>query len=175
MVEPFKYEKPLDKSLLKYGFNIPVELHLILSKHLSRGYLEHGEKREAKFFLEGREYDVVLRSIGFDRKEYPTHGEIWQFNYGAKSPIACRLREIFSSVLSTMPAPFNAKLIVRSTGICDIFRLDPVINIQALDKFLQIYFLDIKEEPHIEGHNGRINEIGGGGGRQEIFFRQILF
>ena len=29
MVEPFRYEKPLDKSLLKYGFNIPVELDIV--------------------------------------------------------------------------------------------------------------------------------------------------
>ena len=176
MVEEFRYEKPIDKSLFKQGFAVPIELHGVLAKHLSGGRLEVGEKRPMKFFLEGIGYDVSLRNENFDRKKNPTHGEIWQFNYGARSPIACRLREIFSSVLSPTFKPLlNAKLIVRSTAVSDQFRIEPVIGMQTFDKQLSMYFYEVKERSRLDRYNERTDELDGDCPWAEIFIEQLLF
>lgn len=177
MIERFVFEKAIDKSMFKWGFSVPVELHKTLSKHLSLGELEHGEKRSMRFFLEGREYEVRLRSDGFDRGKYPTHAEIWQFNYGARSPIACRLREIFlgADQLSLIKnPPVNAKLIVRSTWLKDTFHLEPSINGQVFEEKRWENVFALKEVPRIERYIGRTDELDGDHPWSEVFIEQLL-
>ena len=125
----FIMQKAVDKSLFRQGFNVPIKARRILSEHLSRGALEHGEKRRVIFFFDGREYELTLRSINFDRKKYASHPDIWQFVYGASDPFARCLREIFSSRQSGAPTLETREyLVLYATELDDRFFVEPIIN-----------------------------------------------
>ena len=124
----FIMQKAVDKSLFRQGFNVPIKVRRILSKHLSRGALEHGEKRRVQFFFDGREYDLTLRSINFDRKKYASHPDIWQFVYGASDPFARCLREKFSSFSPSISITEREYLTLYSTDVPDTFYVEPICN-----------------------------------------------
>ena len=96
-MENFLFSKPINKSMLEHGITIPVSLLEIFSCYLSGGALYHGEKRTIKIFLDGETFKVDLQSSGFVREKNPNHGEIWQFRYSKNSPVAKKIREVFSA------------------------------------------------------------------------------
>ena len=176
MLERFILQKRVDKSMFREGIAVPAKLHQTLSTHLSGGRLERGERRPLRFFLENVEYEVTLRNEDFDRQKNPNHVEIWQFNYRARSPIACRLREIFSSsyqLLSIGAKPLNDMLIVRSTWIKDAFHLEPLLNGASVDKQEEKFF-EAEEAPRIERNTGRTDELDGDCPWTEIFIERLL-
>lgn len=93
----FLMGKAIDKSMLERGFAIPVHAQEIFSFHLSGGKLSHGEKRTIKIFFDGEFFEVKLSCSGFNREKYSTHSEQWQILYSKNSPIAKKIREIFSA------------------------------------------------------------------------------
>ena len=97
MTKNFLLTKEVNKSLLDSGVTIPVALCEIFSCYLSGGRLYHGEKRTIKIFVDGEPFDATLTSIDFDRKKYPTNKDIWQVRYGKNSPVAKKIREIFTA------------------------------------------------------------------------------
>lgn len=57
----FLYQKLIDRSTLRQGFQIPVEFHHLL-KTIPGGMPKHGETRNVKVMIDGVEYDVQLKN-----------------------------------------------------------------------------------------------------------------
>ena len=96
----FLYQKQIDRSTLRQGFQIPVEYHYLL-KMIPEGMPGHGETRNIKVIIDGVEYDAQLKNQGFDRNKYDGHAEVVQIRYNEGSGIVKRLREVFH-LLGTM-------------------------------------------------------------------------
>ena len=65
----FLYQKTIDRSALRQGFQIPVEFHDLL-KAMPGGMPRHGETRNIRLIVEGREYDAQLKNQDFDQTKY---------------------------------------------------------------------------------------------------------
>lgn len=112
------YQKIIDRSALRQGFQIPVEFHHLL-KAMPGGMPKYGETRNIKIIIDDVEYDAQLKNQGFDRKKYDGHAEVIQIRYGEGSNLARRLREVFSSTwnyvesIKKLPENINRKFIIR--------------------------------------------------------------
>lgn len=88
--------KEVDQSVLKEGFSIPNRFHALFFEQL--GFtLAHGESRTIKLLLDGAEYPVTFKNLGFNRDKYADHTDILQIRYAPGSALAVRLREKFAS------------------------------------------------------------------------------
>ena len=56
-INMFLYQKSIDRSTLRQGFQIPVEFHHLL-KAMPGGMPQHGETRNVKVVIEGVGYDA---------------------------------------------------------------------------------------------------------------------
>ena len=92
----FLYQKLIDRSSLRQGFQIPVEFHHLL-KMMPNGMPLHGQTRHIKVVIDGVGYDAQLKNQGFDRNKYDGHAEVIQIRYSEGSDLVKRLREVFSS------------------------------------------------------------------------------
>ena len=89
------FYKNIDKSVLKQGFTIPVTYMDAIFKNLGFS-LSHGEKRIIDILIDGVRFKAELKNIAFDQEKYPTHKDLLQVRYSVNSPLALRLREVFS-------------------------------------------------------------------------------
>lgn len=114
----FLYQKLIDRSTLRQGFQIPVEFHHLL-KAMPGGMPQHGETRNVKVVIDGVGYDAQLKNQGFDRLKYDGHADVIQIRYSEGSELVKRLREVFSSTwnyvesIKNMPENINRKFTVR--------------------------------------------------------------
>ena len=114
----FLFQKLIDRSTLRQGFQIPVEFHHLL-KATPNGMLKHGETRNIKVVIDGVEYDAQLKNQDFDRNKYDGHADVIQIRYGENSSLAKRLREVFSSTwyyvenIKNLPENINRKFTIR--------------------------------------------------------------
>lgn len=114
----FLYQKQIDRSTLRQGFQIPVEYHYLL-KMIPGGMPGHGETRNIKMIIDGVEYDAQLKNQGFDRNKYDGHAEVLQVRYNEGSDLVKRLREVFSSTwnyvenIKNLPENIKRKFIIR--------------------------------------------------------------
>lgn len=114
----FLYQKLIDRSTLRQGFQIPVEFHHLL-KAIHGGMPQHGETRNIKIVIDGVGYDAQLKNQGFDRNKYDGHAEVIQIRYSEGSDLAKRLREVFSSTwnyverIKNLPENINRKFTIR--------------------------------------------------------------
>ena len=114
----FLYQKLIDRSTLRQGFQIPVEFHHLL-KVMPGGMLQHGETRNVKILIDGVEYDAQLKNQGFDRNKYDGHADVIQIRYSEGSDLVKRLREVFSSTwnyvesIKNLPENINRKFTIR--------------------------------------------------------------
>ena len=153
--------KDIRGSFFKQGFAIPVYKQESLSRYLSGGRLAHGEKRTVRILLNGKGFDVTLRSVGFNRKDYPTHSAMWQINWSFKDPISKAVTEIFFKSY-TDDTEDGEYFVLYSTGIKDKFYFEPIfsreifipkINELALENLLESPFLMDSESRLIEECN----------------------
>lgn len=129
MSETFLLKKDLKDirgSFFERGFAIPVDKQAALSRYLRGGALRHGEKRTIKILLGGKSFEVTLRSVGFNRKNYPNHSEIWQVNWTAVDAVAATVKKIFSR-------SYNAEEVgecfaLYSTDAPDTFCFEPIFE-----------------------------------------------
>ena len=77
----FIYQKTIDRSTLRQGFQIPVEFHDLL-KAMPGGMPRHGESRDIKLLIDGQEFMAQLKNQGFDRNKYDGHADVIQVRYG---------------------------------------------------------------------------------------------
>lgn len=114
----FLYQKTIDRSTLRQGFQIPVEGHHLL-KAMPGGMPVHGETRNIKIVLDGISYDAQLKNQGFDRDKYDGHADVIQVRYNEGSKFAKRLREVFYSSwnyvesIKNLPENINRKFTIR--------------------------------------------------------------
>lgn len=114
----FLYQKLIDRSTLRQGFQIPVEYHYLL-KMIPGGMPGQGETRNVKVIIDGVEYDAQLKNQGFDRNKYDGHTEVVQIRYNEGSDLVKRLREVFSSTwnyvesIKNLPENINRKFTIR--------------------------------------------------------------
>lgn len=114
----FLYQKLIDRSSLRQGFQIPVEFHHLL-KMMPNGMPLHGQTRHIKVVIDGVGYDVQLKNQGFDRNKYDGHAEVIQIRYSEGSDLVKRLREVFSSTwnyvesVKNLPENINRKFTIR--------------------------------------------------------------
>ena len=112
------YQKIIDRSTLRQGFQIPVEFHPLLEL-IPGGIPIQCETRSIKILIDGIEYDALLKNQGFDREKYDTHPEVIQVRYNENSPIAIKLREIFSNtwsyveIIKSLPENKDRKVKIR--------------------------------------------------------------
>lgn len=92
----FLYQKLIDRSTLRQGFQIPVEFHHLL-KAMPGGMPKHGETRSVKVLIDGVGYDAQLKNLGFDRTKYDGHADVIQIRYNEGSELVKRLRDMFCS------------------------------------------------------------------------------
>lgn len=114
----FLYQKLIDRSTLRQGFQIPVEFHHLL-KAMPEGMPQHGETRNIKVVIDGVDYDAQLKNQGLDRTKYDKHADVIQIRYSESSELVKRLREVFSSTwnyvenIKNLPENINRKFIIR--------------------------------------------------------------
>ena len=114
----FLYQKLIDRSTLRQGFQIPVEFHHLL-KAMPGGMPKHGETRSVKVLIDGVGYDAQLKNQGFDRTKYDGHADVIQIRYNEGSALVKRLRELFCSTWSyvesvkNLPENINRKFTIR--------------------------------------------------------------
>ena len=113
----FLYQKLIDRSTLRQGFQIPVEFHHLL-KAMPEGMPQHGETRNVKVVIDGVAYDAQLKNQGFDRTKYDKHADVIQIRYSESSELVKRLREVFSSTwnyvenIKKLPENIKRKFII---------------------------------------------------------------
>ena len=114
----FLYQKLIDRSTLRQGFQIPVEFHHLL-KAMPGGMPQHGETRNVKVLIDGVGYDAQLKNQDFDRTKYDGHADVIQIRYSEGCALVKRLREVFSSTwnyvesIKNLPKNINRKFTIR--------------------------------------------------------------
>ena len=119
--------KDIRNSFFDSGFAIPVYAQEIFSCYLSGGRLAHGEKRTVTIFLDGKRFDVILRSVRFNKKDYPNRSEMWQINWSLNDAISKKVTEIFFKSY-TDDAEDGEYFVLYSTDKQDVFHFEPIFN-----------------------------------------------
>lgn len=89
----FLLKRSIDLSLLRQGLHIPPEFHALVYAALGRE-LRHGENCDVRLLLGGRDFQVRMYNIDFDRNKYPNHPDLLQIRYTENSPVAKHLQAI---------------------------------------------------------------------------------
>lgn len=114
----FLYQKLIDRSTLRQGFQIPMEFHHLL-KAMPGGIPKHGKIRSVKVLIDGVRYDAQLKNQGFDHTKYDGHADVIQIRYSEGSALVKRLQEMFCSTWSyveiskNLPENINRKVTIR--------------------------------------------------------------
>ena len=175
----FFYQKLIDRSTLRQGFQIPVEYHYLL-KGMPGGMPIHGETRNIKVIIDGVEYDAQLKNQGLDRNKYDGHAEVVQIRYNEGSGIVKRLREVFSSTwnyvesIKNLPENINRKFTIRipeeyqeflvlsTTDLPNVFVADCIttaIKAEVKNEISKQSELDFETLEFREDKNASIKEI----------------
>lgn len=87
--------KNVDYSVLTAGLTIPIQHQKSVFNEL--GFtLEHGQRKQIQILIDGTPYPAQIINIRFDKSKYPTHRDLLQIRYSAKSAVAQKLQEIFT-------------------------------------------------------------------------------
>lgn len=141
------FYKAIDQSVLSAGFAIPILHKEQLFSEL--GFtLKRGEQKVIEILLEGIVYEAMLTNIQFDICKYPNHADMLQVRYGAKSPLARRLQQIFAHTknlisqnyafhgtrrITALPETQKEYMAVYSTTMSGVLSLECISN----DEFLE--------------------------------------
>lgn len=175
----FLYQKLIDRSTRRQGFQIPVEFHYLL-KGMSNGMPEYGETRNIKIVIDGVAFDAQLKNQGFDRNKYDGHAEVIQIRYSEGSDLAKRLREVFSSTwnyvesIKNLPENINRKFTIRipedqqeflalsTTNLTDVFMADCVttaVKAEVKTEISTLTELDYETFEPREDKNATIKQV----------------
>ena len=97
-MESYVYKKEVDWSLFNYGFAIPLE-HQVVFKQIADRFIERGESRTIRLYLNGKSYEAKLNNNNIDKK-FGRHTDIVQVRYGKNSEIVAELRGLFNRSFS---------------------------------------------------------------------------
>lgn len=171
----FIFQKTVDRSTLRQGFQIPVEYHYLLDA-MPGGKPKPGETRNIKVLIDGIEYGAQLKNQRFDRTKYIDHPDVIQIRYGEGSPISRRLRELFSESWSyvtqvkalpencrrkltiSVPGDRQESLAFSSTDIPNVFIADCITVQQKHELRSEVSIFD---ELDFETFNPIVDETAG--------------
>ena len=89
------FYKNVDYSVLTSGLTIPIRHQESVFSEL--GFtLEHGQRKQIQILIDGTPYPAQIINIRFDKSKYPTHRDLLQIRYSAKSAVAQKLQELFT-------------------------------------------------------------------------------
>ena len=89
------FYKNVDYSVLTAGLTIPIRHQESVFSEL--GFtLEHGQRKQIQILIDGTPYPAQIINIRFDKSKYPTHRDLLQIRYSAKSAVAQKLQELFT-------------------------------------------------------------------------------
>ena len=89
------FYKNVDYSVLTAGLTIPIQHQGSVFSEL--GFtLEHGQRKQIQILIDGTPYPAQIINVRFDKSKYPTHRDLLQIRYSAKSAIAQKLQELFA-------------------------------------------------------------------------------
>lgn len=142
-MEDYVYKKEVDWSLFKYGFAIPLE-HQVVFKQIADRFIERGESRTIRLYLNGKSYEAKLNNNSIDKK-FGRHADIVQVRYGQNSEIAEELKGLFKRSYSyingikqmqekgskkhiPLPDEYKEYLAVYTTEDDDSYILEPIIS-----------------------------------------------
>lgn len=114
----FAFNKIIDRSTLREGFQITIGYHKMLYSALGKN-LQRGETITVKILIDGKPFEVLLKNQLFDEIKYPDHPDVIQVRYTINSPFAKKLRELFTSTwnyVSTtkaLPENVNRKFTIK--------------------------------------------------------------
>ena len=175
----FLYQKLIDRSTLRQGFQIPVEFHALL-RATPGGLPRQGETRNIKILIDGVEYDAQLKNQGFDYNKYNGHAEVVQIRYNEGSDLVKRLRDVFSSTwnyverIKNLPENVNRRFIIRvpeeyqeflaisTTDLPNVFVVDCItttIKAEIKNEIRALSELDFETFEFREDKNASIKEI----------------
>ena len=92
-VEKFMFKKEVDWSLFNYGFTIPQSYVKSFCANLGSEVPRGGSYRIILMLGDKEYFPATLSNVGFSSESR----QQWQVRYGATSPIATKLREIFKA------------------------------------------------------------------------------
>ena len=142
-MEDYVYKKEVDWSLFKYGFAIPLE-HQVVFKQIADRFIERGESRTIRLYLNGKSYEAKLNNNNIDKK-FGRHADIVQVRYGQNSEIAEELKGLFKRSYSyingikqmqekgskkhiPLPDEYKEYLAVYTTEDDDSYILEPIVS-----------------------------------------------
>ena len=89
------FYKNVDYSVLTAGLTIPIQHQESVFSEL--GFmLERGQRKQIQILIDGTPYPAQIINIQFDKSKYPTHRDLLQIRYSAKSAVAQKLQELFA-------------------------------------------------------------------------------
>ena len=141
-MENFLFTKVIDKSALNAGFAVPVNVQEIFSFYLSDGRLNHGEKRTIKIFLGCEPFAATLTSVGFNREKFSSHRDMWQILYSKNSPLAKKIREIFSTgqkFFTICATDTKDVFYLRTDSACDELTLERLLELPTLTDAQELF------------------------------------
>lgn len=175
----FIYQKMVDRSTLREGFQIPVEFRFLLGK-TPGGMPDYGERRNIKILIDGIGYDAQLKNQEFDQNRHGGHAELVQIRYGENSPLSKKLRGTFKATwdyveyIKNLPENIDRKITIKipkerqeflalsATELPNVFIADCItaeIKSQFSTEVRDINELDFETfEPH-EDKNASIKEM----------------
>ena len=107
------FYKNVDYSVLTAGLTIPI-LHQESVFNELGFTLEYGQRKQIQILIGGTSYPAQIINIRFNKSKYPTHKDLLQIRYSAKSAIAQKLQELFTyskeQITLQRQCPKNGKL-----------------------------------------------------------------
>ena len=142
-MDDYVYKKEVDWSLFKYGFAIPLE-HQVVFKQIADRFIERGESRTIRLYLNGKSYEAKLNNNNIDKK-FGRHADIVQVRYGQNSEIAEELKGLFKRSYSyingikqmqekgskkhiPLPDEYKEYLAVYTTEDDDSYIMEPIVS-----------------------------------------------
>lgn len=96
MSEMLILQKSVDQSVLREGMSIPALFQQMFYQK-SGLQLAKGESITINLILGNGSFQATLKNYDFDQDKYPGHPDVLQIRYSPNSPLAIKLREVFSS------------------------------------------------------------------------------
>ena len=143
LAENIVYKKEVNWSMFNDGISIPIQYQVVFKKIAGR-YLQRGESKPIKLYLNGKSYDADLRNLGISGDSGGISDKV-QIRYYRNSDIALALRQCFNRSWTyiehaksmqprgsrkPIPLPDNLKeyLAIYTTEYDDSYILEPIIS-----------------------------------------------
>lgn len=165
----------MDWSLLIEGLAVPIENQVIFGKIMGR-FLQRGEKKQIKIYLDGRSYDASIINIDYSSK-FNRKNDIFQIRYSRNGELAQALQKRFMSsyrylesmrkmrtpgdrTLLRLPEDDKEFLAVYTTEYDDSYIFEPILKNDF--SVARQYFLRLGERAFEEQSDYKVSDPDAG-------------